>query len=100
MDDLLQFCASSNGDRWLLGRDDALEGVVVHQANAASGGAMSRIGIPEFLSGNPETPQHKALLRLIGSLVGDAPATRSETRGHLKSVPNDETSLDLVARAK
>jgi hypothetical protein len=103
MDHVLEFCSSSNGDCWLLGRDEALEGVVVHRANAASGGAVSRIDIAEFLSRNADAPEHRALLRLIGSLVGDTPAVRGAAKDDNSSVhgnasADDEFAVKLVAR--
>jgi hypothetical protein len=61
--------SSANGDRWFLVRDTNSEQVFVkHQPNAPSGGRPSNIEIGEFLrrGGGPE---HRELLRLIGTLV-------------------------------
>ncbi|MCB1467001.1 MAG: hypothetical protein KDK08_07635 [Rhizobiaceae bacterium] len=70
----LQFHTSSNGDRWLLARNESSEGFVRHEANSASGGSLSNIAISNSLVGNAESPECKSLLRLIGSLVADEPA--------------------------
>lgn len=75
----MQFHYSSNGDRWFLARDDLLEAMVLHQANAPAGGNVSRVTLADFLDGNPDAPERKALLRLIGSLVGDTPAADNDT---------------------
>lgn len=67
---LREFAASSNGDRWSLGRDEANGTAhVVHQANAPSGGAVTRIELRAFLDRSPATPEALELLRLIGRLV-------------------------------
>ena len=64
--------ASSNGDRWLLGRDPGTGRVFVrHEPNRASGGRASELGIAEFLARDAGGPEHQALLRLIGPLAED-----------------------------
>ncbi|MCB4823597.1 hypothetical protein [Roseicella aerolata] len=64
--------ASSNGDRWFLARDPGSGRVFVrHEPNAASGGRKAEFEIGEFLARGGQGPEHQALLRLIGSLVGD-----------------------------
>lgn len=104
MDRLLEFCASSNGDRWLLGRNETLEGIVIHQPNVPSGGSASRIGIADFLvRNNADAPEQKALLRLIGSLVGDAPVSRGEGKpdnrvAHGNLTLDDDQSLEPISR--
>ena len=61
---------SSNGDRWLLVRDDdSGEVFVTHQPNAASGGRSTDIEIGTFLSQGRLGPEHQSLLQLIGTLV-------------------------------
>jgi hypothetical protein len=72
-DEYREFAASSNGDRWLLGRDPA-SGVayVLHQANQPSGGARTRIEIIDFLESGRVSPEHHALLVLVGTLAGEA----------------------------
>ncbi|MCW4113493.1 hypothetical protein NPA31_000780 [Aurantimonas sp. MSK8Z-1] len=59
---------SSNGDDWLLAREDGRV-FVLHRPNAGSGGRESRIEIGEFLSRGGGGPEHQELLRLIGTLV-------------------------------
>ena len=65
-----EFADSSNGDRWFLCREDET-GIpyVSHVANEPSGGRVSRVDIPRFLIRTMGSPEHDALLRLIGSLV-------------------------------
>jgi hypothetical protein len=70
LSDLREFYASSNGDRWLLGRRAGTrEAYVVHQANVPSGGARTDLDLDAFLGQAPESPQREALLRLIGTLL-------------------------------
>jgi hypothetical protein len=63
---------SSNGDQWLLVRDERGHVFVRHVPNAPSGGKTQDIDIGVFLSRGPPGPEHQALLRLIGSLVPKA----------------------------
>jgi hypothetical protein len=80
-DELLEFAASSNGDRWLLGRDvGSGAAYVLHQANQASGGARTRIEIVDFLNHARVAPEHLALLVTIGTLA----QSDSEARGTLQ----------------
>jgi hypothetical protein len=66
--------SSPNGDRWFLARDPATGRVFVkHEANVSSGGRSTDIEIGAFLSGEPQHPQHQALMRLIGTLIEDSP---------------------------
>lgn len=102
MEHRLEFHTSSNGDCWLLGRDDALEGIVIHQANMPSGGNVSRTGIADFLARSTDAPERRALLRLIGSLVGDAPASRGEAKSPAsdgRQAPDDDLFLEPISRA-
>ena len=65
--------SSSNGDRWSLARDTETDRVFVrHEPNAPSGGAATNIEIGAFLSRGGQGPEHQELLRLIGSLAGEA----------------------------
>ncbi len=73
--------SSSNGDRWFLVRDIASETVLVkHEPNRSSGGRNSMIDVAEFLTQN-HGPQHKSLLRMIGTLVegGVTPEAKATT---------------------
>jgi hypothetical protein len=67
---------SANGDRWYLVCDHETGQVYVkHQANIPSGGQTTHIEIGAFLSRGGKSPEHVALLRLIGTLTdgtGDA----------------------------
>ena len=59
-----------NGDRWfLLCESDTGEVLVNHRPNAASGCRPSLIPVGEFLFRTAYYPEHRALLRLIGTLV-------------------------------
>lgn len=60
---------SENGDRWFLCREDDGRPFVVHKANVASGGTVTKIELRDFLGRGKEGPEHQALVRLIGSLV-------------------------------
>jgi hypothetical protein len=67
---LREFAASSNGDRWFLGQEEETGlAYVVHKANEPSGGALTSIDLGAFLYHGPIAPEHHALLRLIGSLA-------------------------------
>ena len=60
---------SPNGDSWFLGREPTNgHAFTIHQPNAPSGGRLSHIEVGAFLR-DPPGPEHKALLRLIGTLV-------------------------------
>jgi hypothetical protein len=73
VDELRKFAASSNGDRWFLGRDaETGSAFVLHKANRPSGGKVTELPIEAFLSGNPDAPERRALLQLIGSLAASA----------------------------
>jgi hypothetical protein len=65
-----EFCKNLNGDRWfLLYETDSGEVLVNHRPNAASGCRPSLIPVGEFLFRTAYYPEHRALLRLIGTLV-------------------------------
>ena len=64
-----QLYRSPNGDSWFLARDPATGlAFVRHQANAPLGGHVTDIELGAFLSG-PGSPEHEALLRLIGASI-------------------------------
>jgi hypothetical protein len=74
--------SSPNGDRWFLVRDTRLGRVCVrHEPNAASGGKATEVGIGEFLIRGVYGPEHQELLRLIGTLVEDAPGSKDTAAG-------------------
>jgi hypothetical protein len=67
-----KFYASSNGDQWFLVRDANSERVFVrHQPNTPSGGQIADLDIGDFLARGGHSPEHQALLHLVGTLVGD-----------------------------
>ncbi len=67
--------SSANGDRWCLIRDPGSGRVSVrHEPNAASGGRATDIGVGEFLARGGHGPEHRELLRLIGTLVDGGPS--------------------------
>jgi hypothetical protein len=64
---------SSNGDTWEL-HDERGHVFVLHRANLASGGRISRLELSDFLSrGNG--PEQQALIELIRTLLDPAQAT-------------------------
>ncbi len=64
---------SANGDRWFLARDPSSGHVFIrHEPNAPSGGHRTDIEVGAFLSRNAHGPEHRELLRLIGTLVEGA----------------------------
>jgi hypothetical protein len=69
-----QLYQSSNGDRWYLVRDASGAVFIRHEANAASGANVAHIEIEDFLSAGGHGPEHQELVRLIGTLVDEAPA--------------------------
>lgn len=68
------FYTSSNGDRWLLLRQRA-DGrcFVRHEANLASGGYVTEIGLSAFLVADRGGLEHQALWLLIATLTDDEP---------------------------
>jgi len=67
--DARQLYRRPNGDTWFLAHDPATGSAFVrHQANAPSGGQVTDIELGAFLSG-PGSPEHEALLRLIGASI-------------------------------
>ncbi len=72
---------SPNGDTWALGREpETGHAFVIHEPNGPSGGRHSHIELGAFLQGNGKTPEHQALLRLIGTLV-DVPPYAARSSG-------------------
>jgi hypothetical protein len=67
---------SPNGDQWHLVRETETGRVLVrHKANLSSGGRVTEIDIGTFLGAGARGPEHQELLRLIGTLVDEAPRT-------------------------
>ena len=66
--------SSTNGDRWFPARDFATGNVFIrHEANIPSGGRVTEIDIGTFLGGGERHPEHRALLHLLGMLLGTCP---------------------------
>jgi hypothetical protein len=68
--EMRELYSSPNGDRWYLARDVDLGQVFIrHEPNLPSGGEASHIEVGAFLSRGGQGPEHRELLRLIGTLV-------------------------------
>jgi hypothetical protein len=62
------FYSSSNGDRWLLLRDDETGSYIVrHEPDLSSGGHMGEMPVPTFLASSGTSPQAEALRTLLHS---------------------------------
>jgi hypothetical protein len=74
MSDRRELYRSPNGDSWFLGREPTNGyAFIIHQPNAPTGGRLSHIELGDFLRDNANTPEQRALLRLIGTLVDVPP---------------------------
>ncbi len=72
--EIRQLYRSHNGDRWYLAREtDSGRVYVKHQANEASGGRVTEIGIGDFLSSGGHGPEHAELLRRFVEALEDRP---------------------------
>jgi hypothetical protein len=93
MQNIRELYHSPNGDRWHLARDpDTGRVFVKHQANLPSGGHMAEIEIGVFLN-KGHGPEHQELLRLIGTLVEEAPPRRqAPPRREARKTPSTDTS--------
>ena len=59
---------SENGDSWWLCRENG-DVFVLHEANLPSGGMVTKIDLPQFLTSRREAPEKEALLAMIGELA-------------------------------
>jgi len=59
---------SENGDSWWLCCERGTV-LVLHEANIASGGAVTKIALGQFLSSSGNPPERQALLEMIGGLA-------------------------------
>jgi hypothetical protein len=84
--------SSSNGDRWYLARDVDLGQVFIrHEPNRPSGGKAADLEVGAFLGGGGQSPEHRELVRLIGTLVerdrsfqrGTAARIKSHAKSHI-----------------
>jgi hypothetical protein len=67
MTDGKTFSRSSNGDSWSLETDLSTgEAMVLHRANASSGGHETRSTIDRFLEVSVGKPEHDSLLQILG----------------------------------
>jgi transcriptional regulator with XRE-family HTH domain len=83
------FYSSSNGDRWLLGREASSgRNFVRHEPNPSSGGRVSNVDVDEFLSRDGQGPQHQALRRLLGTTGNPAEAGNNRVRGASEPEPH------------
>jgi hypothetical protein len=78
--------SSPNGDRWYLARDIDLGQVFIqHEPNLPSGGKAVRIEVGAFLSQSGRGPEHRELLRLIGTLAESDHSFETGTAARIKS---------------
>jgi hypothetical protein len=76
--EIRELYASPNGDRWYLARYvDSGRVFVQHVPNVPSGGQPTNIELADFLGRGGNAPEHQALVRLIGTLVGTTMPTGS-----------------------
>lgn len=79
---------SSNGDAWYLIRLRNTGAVFVrHEPNGPSGGRAKLVPVGQFLSQDARGPEHQELLRLIATLVDQAPGESGE---HLAPVADEQ----------
>jgi len=88
--EMRELYSSPNGDRWYLARDVDLGQVFIrHEPNLPSGGKAENIEVGAFLSQSGQGPEHRELLRLIGTLVkrdhSSAEGTAARIKSHAKS---------------
>src|ERR1700751_2162494 len=87
MQNIRELYPRPKGDRWPLARDpDNGHVFVKHQANLPSGGHTAEIEIGGFLN-QGHGPEHQELLRLIGTLVDEAPPRKEAGK-----TPSEELS--------
>lgn len=103
MADKRDFSVSSNGDRWSLEKHQVSgETVVVHEANAPSGGQVTRIPVAVFLNRNVGKPEYEALLQMLGQSHPRQESQLSEDEGETSSYATAMRYLNLggTRRAK
>lgn len=80
MADRRELYCNPNGDAWFLGRDPSdARAVVIHEPKRPSGAHTCCIELSAFLYPGAAGPEHKALLRLIGTLVDTPPYSSRES---------------------
>ena len=84
--EMRELYSSSNGDRWYLARDvDSGQIFIRHEPNVPSGGQGADIEVGAFLGRGEQCPEHRELLRLIGTLVERRPSFEHGTAARIKS---------------
>ena len=84
--EMRELYSSANGDRWYLARDVDLGQVFIrHEPNLPSGGKAVRIEVSAFLSQSGQGPEHRELLRLIGTLAEPHHSFETGTAARIKS---------------
>jgi hypothetical protein len=84
--EMRELYSSPNGDRWYLARDIDLGQVFIwHEPNLPSGGKAVRIAVGAFLSQSGPGPEHRELLRLIGTLAEPDHSLETGTAARIKS---------------
>jgi hypothetical protein len=90
--EIRELYSSPNGDRWYLARDVDLGQVFIqHEPNLPSGGQAAHVEVGAFLRRGGWGPEHRELLRLIGTLVerdrsferGTAARIKSHAKSHI-----------------
>ncbi len=101
MIDKQDFSVSSNGDRWSLEKHQVSgETVVVHEANAPSGGQVTRIPVADFLNRNVGKPEYEALLQILGQSHPRPESQLSEDQGETSSYATAMRYLNLGGRRR
>jgi hypothetical protein len=73
--------------------------IILHEANPASGGNASRIGIESFLQRDPGAPQSIALIEMATALLAstlDKPTGRTAFLEHLRNISEDAVGNALT----
>jgi hypothetical protein len=97
--EMRELYSSANGDRWFLARDVDLGRVFVrHQPNLPSGGRAEDSELGAFL-GRGHGPEHRELLRLIGTLVKQDGSFEAGTATRIKSHAKSHI-VELTDRSK
>jgi len=95
------FSVSSNGDRWSLEKHQVSgETVVVHEANAPSGGKVTRIPVADFLNCNVGKPEYEALLQILGQSHPRQESQLSQDQGETSSYATAMRYLNLGGRRR
>lgn len=90
------FSLSANGGSWSLETCPSTgEAIVLHKANASSGGHETKHSIDDFLAISAGKPEHDSLLQILGSLSEDGLAGRSEVDIAFPPSPKATRYVDL-----